>query len=498
MLQKFKISYRNTLLLAILFMSNFVSIAQNNKIVKNISQLSKMHSTVFQLSDGDRPGAWCWFQDQRAIIDNSNPNQPILITGVVTFGDKGSDKRGDIDMYWAKLTTDLKKPLFEKGRLELDNQLQMDDHASPAFMVRPDGKYLVTWSMHGNDKYIRTRISKNPGDPTCWSETVKSDAPRGGITYTNPYFLSEANDGKGQIFNGIRSRGFDSNYLNSNDLGENWNYAGRVLDAEDPWPKNGDGGRAYVKYAGDGKSKVHLFSTDDHPRVNFNKERTAPGPYLNSIYYAYIQNGKLYKGDGSIIDDNLLDDKATPPTKMTLLLKDSTLMGKDAMRRGWVNDIKIAPDNNPFGIIQFRANDNPLDHRYFYVRLKDGKWNVNFLAYAGDNIGEAVEADYTGLASVDAANPDVVFISTSCNPVTGKPLISKTTKKQQNEIYMGKTNDLGKTWTWVALTKNSNCDNLRPIVPTWTKGKSLVLWLKGEYPNFREYYTKVVGQVILH
>ena len=490
--------YKSILGLTVFLFINCLCIAQNNIIVKNLSQLSKSHSQVFQLSDDDRPAAWCWFQDQRAIIDNCDPQQPILLTGAVTYGDKDSDKRGDIDLYWAKISTNIKKPLLKKGRFELDNQLQMDDHAAPAFMVRADGKYLVAWSMHGNDKYIRTRISKYSGDPTSWTETVKSDAPKAGITYTNPYFLSEANNGKGQIFNGIRSRGFDSNYLVSNDLGENWNYAGRVLDADDPWPKDPDGGRAYVKYAGDGKSKVHLFSTDDHPVVNFNKERNASGPYLNSIYYAYIQNGKLYKDDRTIIDDNLLDDKAVPPTQMTMLLKDSTLFGKDAMRRGWVDDIKVAPDNNPFGIIQFRANDNPLDHRYFYVRLKDGKWNVNFLAYAGDYIGETDQPDYTGLASVDAANPDVVFISTSCNPVTGKPLISKVTQKQQNEIFMGKTADLGKTWTWVPLTKDSKCDNLRPIVPTWTKGKSLVLWMKGNYPSYREYYTQIVGQVIEH
>lgn len=471
-------------------------VAQKNQLVKRLSAISKKQSAVFQLSDSDRPGAWCWFQDQRAIIDDSNPQKPALLTGVVTYAEQGSDKRGDIDMYWARLSTDLKKPLSEKGRIELDNQLQMDDHASPAFMIRPDGKYLVTWSMHGNDKYIRTRISKNAGDPTSWTETVKSDAPRAGITYTNPYYLSEANSGKGQIFNGIRSRGFDSNYLISNDWGENWTYAGRVLDAEDPWPNDPDGGRAYVKYAGDGKSKVHLFSTDDHPIVNFNKERTAAGPYLNSIYYAYIQNGKLYNGEGKIIDENLLDDKAVPPTKMTLLLKDSTLKDKDAMRRGWVDDIKIAPDNTPFGIIQFRANDNSSDHRFYYVRQVDGHWEVNFMAYAGSFLGDITQPDYTGLAAVDAANPDVVFISTNCNPVTGKPLISKATKKQQYELFMGKTTDFGKSWKWVALTQNSGCDNIRPVVPTWRNGKSLVLWLKGEYPNFKEYYTQIVGQVI--
>jgi hypothetical protein len=456
----------------------------------------KSNSIIFQISDADRPGAWCWFQDQRAIIDDRNPEKVILLTGVVTYGSKESEQCGDIDLYWAVISDKIKKPIRSKGRIELDDRLQMDDHASPAFMIRPDGKYLVTWSKHGNDKYIRTNISTEPGNPNNWKGKVLSDAPQRGITYTNPYFLSAENNGKGLIFNGIRSLGFDSNFIWSNDLGENWNYGGRVLDANDSWPNNPDGGRAYVKYAGDGKSKVHLFSTDDHPLVNFNKERTAPGPYLNSIYYAYIEKGKLYKDNGIVIDENLLDDKGVPPTQMTLLMKDSTLVGGSAMRRGWVTDIKVADDNNPIGIIQFRANDNPMDHRYFYVRKKDGEWNVNFLAYGGDYIADDKQEDYTGLASVDAANPDVVFISTSCDPVTGKPLISKVTNKQQNEIFVGKTTDLGKTWKWVALTKDSDCDNVRPIVPEWEPGKSMVLWLKGDYKNFTEYDTSVVGQII--
>lgn len=479
------------IILAFVFFTSIISYSQNKDFIRS-------QSHVFQISDSDRPGAWCWFQDQRAIVDDSNPDKIVLITGVVTFGSPKSETRGDIDLYWAMISKNKRNPIKHKGRIELDDRLQMDDHASPAFMIRPDGKYLATWSMHGNDKYIRTSISNKSGDPISWNEKVLSDAPNGGITYTNTYFLSKENNGKGSIFNGIRSRGFDSNFIVSNNLGESWNYGGRVLDATDPWPNDPDGGRAYVKYAGDGKSKVYLFSTDDHPCVNFNKERNAPGPYLNSIYYAYIEEGKLYKDNEIVLDENLNDDKAVPPTEMTIVMKDSTLVEGSAMRRGWITDIKVAPDNNPVGIIQFRANDNPLDHRYFYARKKDGKWNVNFLAYAGDYIADDKQLDYTGLASVDAANPDVVFISTSCDPVSGKPLISKTTHKQQNEIFVGKTNDLGKSWSWVALTKDSDCDNIRPIVPEWTTGKSVVLWLKGNYTNFTEYNTDVVGQIIYY
>ena len=240
-----------------------------------------------------------------------------------------------------------------------------------------------------------------------------------------------------------------------------------------------------------------IFSTDDHPRVNFNEDRTAAGPLLNSIYAGYMENNKLHRSDGTVVNENLLDDAGTPPTELTPLLKDGTIVGDAAMRRGWQLDLKTGPDGQPVGIFQFRADDNPDDHRYFYARYDGKKWNVSFLAYAGDNFGASSELDYTGLASVDPLNPDIVFISTSSDPVTNTPLISSATGERQNEIFMGKTTNGGKSWTWAPVTSNSAADNLRPVVPAWTKGKSVVLWMQGTY-QFYTYDTKILGQVVEH
>ncbi|MBU3666380.1 MAG: hypothetical protein FGM15_10975 [Chthoniobacterales bacterium] len=468
------------------------------KMVGSLSDLSRKHSKVFEVSDPDRPGAWCWFQDPRAIVDDAKPEKPILLTGVVTFGEAGTGQRGDVDLYWVELDSVDRDGGPVRGRVELDDRLQMDDHASPAFMIRPDGRYLVTWSKHGNDPIVRSKISTNPGDPKEWSETFRFEETNGGVTYTNPNFLAEWSGQTNVVFNGIRSRGFDSNFLISGDLGQTWKYAGRVLDALDPWPKDNDGGRAYVKYAGDEKSKIHIFSTDDHPRVNFNEDRTAPGPLLNSIYAGYMENNQLHRYDGTVVDKDLSDDTGTPPTELTPLLKDGTMIEGAAMRRGWQLDLKTDASGQPVGIFQFRADDNPDDHRYFYARYDGKQWNVSFLAYGGDNFGASSELDYTGLASVDPSNPDVVFISTSSDPVTNKPLISSATGQRQNEIYMGKTGDGGKSWTWAPITSNSATDNLRPVVPAWTKGKSVVLWMQGTYPKFYVYDTKILGQVIEH
>lgn len=467
--------------------------------VAPLKTLCKNATELFTLSDNDRPGAWCWFQDERAVIDDRDPENPLLITGAIVYGPEGSESRGDVDLYWMYLGDFLKKGQINRGRFELEDRMEMDDHGAPVFWIRPDGRYLVTWTTHAGDGKMRYRISSRPGDPTAWSDTlIFRDSARGAVCYTNPRFLSGANEGRGLLFNGIRSRGFDSNYLLSDDNGETWRYGGRVLDASDPWPNMGDGGRAYVKYAGDGRSRVYIFSTDDHPQVDFNDERTAPGPNLNSIYAGYIENNGLYRTDGTRVNGNLSDGPSAPPTQLTVLLRDGTVINGDAMRRGWICDINTDAQGLPVGIFQFRANDNKDDHRYFYARFDGMQWLVSMLAYGGGHFGSDGQPDYTGLATVDPSNPDTVFISTSAHPVTGEPLISTVTGKRQHEIYMGKSQDGGKRWTWGAVTKNSASDNIRPIVPQWKDGQSLVLWMQGRYPRFYEYETKIVGKIFMH
>lgn len=103
-------------------------------------------------------GAWCWFEDERAIVD---PLRGKLLIGSVgdSSGLGGSARSGDIDVSWLDLTAG------RFGAFELHNQLQGDDHDSPAFLVRPDGRYLALYAQHGNDRFTRYRISTAPGDP---------------------------------------------------------------------------------------------------------------------------------------------------------------------------------------------------------------------------------------------------------------------------------------------------------------------------------------------
>jgi 2-polyprenyl-3-methyl-5-hydroxy-6-metoxy-1,4-benzoquinol methylase len=107
------------------------------------------------------------------------------------------------------------------------------------------------------------------------------------------------------------------------------------------------------------------------------------------------------------------------------------------------------------------------------------------MAQAGPGLYER-EDDYTGLAAIDPANVNRVFISANVDPRSGAAL-------PHHEIFEGTTADGGAMWTWRPITFNSSVDNLRPIVPHWDDNHTALLWLRGAYTTFTDYDLDVVG-----
>ena len=137
-----------------------------------------------------------------------------------------------------------------------------------------------------------------------------------------------------------------------------------------------------------------------------------------------------------------------------------------------------------------------FDHRFEYARWDGSAWRVHEIAYAGRRL-YAGEDDYTGLAALDPKNPNVVYISTDADPVTGAPLVSRADGQRHRELYRGTTGDFGATWQWEPITANSDADNLRPIVPKWTDPRTALVWMRGTYKNNHgEWTTKVVASIL--
>jgi hypothetical protein len=416
-------------------------------------------------------GAWSWFESERVIFDSER--QKILLSSVANAqGREGQGRAGDIDVVSYDLATGAKQ------RFTLSNNLEEDDHDSAALLKLPDGRYLASYSKHAGDKFVRYRITRRPGDITAWQqEQIYSAA--GPTTYSNLLYLSKPNT----VFNFHRDsgRGFDPNYLRW-DLSRapGFRYGGHLLTG--PEGNSGNSDRPYMRYATNGIDRIHFIATDHHPRNLFS----------NSVYHGYIQAERtgygVYRSDGTRLGD--LSTLATSPYKasdFTTLLAGDTISPASGLRmtRGWTIDIELDRSGNPSAVFTARVEDNDLDHRFFYGRYSQGGWQIHELAKAGGYLYES-EADYTGLAALEPANPNRVFISTNIDPRTDRKL-------SYYEIFVGTTADDGATWLWSPVTYDSSLDNLRPVVPRGNAGSAIVVWMRGRYRSYTNYNSSIVG-----
>lgn len=426
-------------------------------------------------------GAWSWFMDERAIVDQGH-----LIVGSVrangTFKDTEKPGWGNIEISSYDLATQkCTSTVLHKG-------LEQDDHNNPGLLVLQDGRYFAAYSKHGQEPQLYYRISEKPGDATSWgTEKIfitpgeqsdnKTWSYTNNVTYCNPMRLSAENN-RTYLFH--RGYQLDPNYLYSDDDGRTWKYGGRLYHGK-------DGYSPYTKYISNNRDTIHFINTEDHPR-NFD----------NSIYHGYIKQGKIYHSDGKEIAALSKDDTCkVNATDMTCIYKG------DADHVAWLTDIELDAAENPVVLftVQRGSAGQPRsqggeDHRFHYAFWDGKKWIVNEIAYAGLRLYPS-EDDYTGLGAIDPQNPAVIYISSDADLKTGTPLISKADGKRHHEIFRGETKDHGVTWTWSPITENSTEDNLRPIVPRWKDPRTIIVWMRGIYRKNRgDWETKVVSTIL--
>lgn len=413
-------------------------------------------------------GAWCWYQDERVIVDTAHPDGPLMLIGTVSFASKGDPEHGDIDVLWYNLRTG------EQGTYELHDQLEADDHNGASFHIRSDGRYLAMYSKHSSDNLLRWRISMRPHDPTAWDQeqTFKSPAR---VCYTNVFPIQ--NNNQKQLINISRSITSSPTYFVSTDDGSNWTLGGVMFTG--PGGNQAKGQRPYQKYASADGRTLHFITTDGHPRDE-----------NNGIYHGYLRDGKLYNSDGSVNKGRLSNKKNSPhrSNEFTTVLKRGQKFNGVAMHHAWTIDLHVDDAGHPYAAYSARANNNDRDHRFFYGRWTGSKWMVREIAKAGGYLYKR-ENDYTGLVALHPHRPDVLFISTKIDPRDGR-------EHPHYEIFMGRTPDGGDSWAWSPVTWNSKVDNLRPVVPLWDADNTALLWLQGSIDTYRSWDSQVVGHIV--
>jgi hypothetical protein len=409
-------------------------------------------------------GAWCWFQDERAIIHDGK-----LILGAVAAGKRDPQRRGNVEV----LTYDL--DTGHTVRTVLHTQLQQDDHDSPAFIVLADGRILAMYCKHGNENRIYYRITREPGDTTQWqAEQTYCPSQTSRVTYTNLLYLAAENTGKGRLYNFYR--GYDRkskpSWMTSDDEGHTWTSRGLVIDFS-----GSRNHRPYVKYAANGRDTIHFLFTEGHPNE-----------FDNSLYHAYYQGGVMCRSDGTPI--RTLGAGPIHPHEATCVFRG------DPNNVSWSSDIQLDEQGRPVAVYSVQKNaagqplagpENGQDLRYRYARWDGTRWHDHALAFAGTRLYPG-EDDYTGNICLDPDDPKVVYLSSNVDPRNGGANASG-----HYEIYRGKTSDLGRSWTFVAITRDSPVDNIRPIVPYWDADHSALLWLRGTYYRYTDYDLEIVG-----
>jgi len=421
-------------------------------------------------------GAWSWFMDERAIVYDSK-----LIVGSVRSVGKFASTQGDPN--WGNIEVsvcDIAKGTTAKTVLH--PHFEQDDHNGPALLVLPNKRILAMYSKHGQERKIYYRLSE-PGDPLAWGPAHEFVSPGtdgaafkgNNCTYNNLFRMPT-----GRIINFYRGVGYEPNYMVSNDDGQTWQYGGHLL--------RGKGGYSpYMRYAFDGKDAIHFIATEDHPR-NF----------PTSVFHGFLRDGKLHFSDAKVLGP-ISTSVAAPFASWDL----TKVFSGDPDNVSWIEDLKLDDRAQPYIIFSVKKDGRGLsrgkggmDIRYHYGRWDGKAWQTYEMAYAGTRLYPG-EDDYTGLASLDRRNPNVVYISTDADPSTGKPLISSADKRRHYELFRGTTNNSGKTWRWEPITANSTMDNLRPVVPQWDDARTALVWMRGTYRNNRGEWTTAVVATIL-
>ena len=404
-------------------------------------------------------GAWNWLQDQRAVLVGEQ-----LFVASVAMGHRDPTRAGDIDVTGFHLKSG------KIGRFTLHHETAVerrqrwrDDHSCPALFVRPDGRLLALYALHGQEPNFYYRISRVPADVRAWSdEQVFATAPGSRVTFPSLVFLGDENEGRGRVFGffrGLNNRGMPS-LAHSDDSGETWSTNGVFVQLPTKVTP-------YVKYASDGRSTIHFAFTDGH-RLDFN----------NGVYHAYIRAAQLWRSDGQRI--------GSLAKGITSLQEPTQIFRANPESVAMISDLEVDARGNPCVVYSVQMNTRPqrprpvgADHRYRYARWNGTSWRDAEIAFAGTETHDAPDDDCTGLAAIDPQNVNIVYVSTNADPRSGAPLISQADGKRHWEIFKGTTMDDGANWRWTPLTRDSRADNLRPIVPASGAGFSPVVWLRG-------------------
>ncbi|WP_371805274.1 BNR-4 repeat-containing protein [Candidatus Lokiarchaeum ossiferum] len=393
---------------------------------------------IYEFSDD---GAWCWFQDPRA----------IFIRGIFTktyaqwMTRKGKLQCGSFNHETKEIKTFTLKKNWDR-----------DDHNVGSFLILPDNRIMAFYARHDKPGlYSRTTV--NPEDISLWEEEVTVCKQRK-VTYSHPVYLRSEE----LFFVFWRGESWKPTYSTSKD-GKMWN-SPQVLIQDEGRSKRSI--RPYTKIYSNGKRIIHLIFTDGHPR---NESQ-------NSIYYLQYKNGKFRKLNGDVME--VTTNNPIPHSNC-----DKLYDGSLTNVRAWIWDIMTDDKDHPY--VLYTRLPSKTDHRYHFTRWDGHQWLDQELVKAGRWFPQSIiskfelEPHYSGGMVFNQQNPNIIYLSRQI--------------KSNFEIEKWETKNLGHTWISTQLTADSKNMNVRPVFPRgYDQNTDHILWMHGKYRYFKFFYnTKI-------
>ena len=383
-------------------------------------------------------GAWCWFQDPRAVYIKGKQERTYaqwvskegkLIIGAYNHASK------------------------EKEFFTLKRRWGHDDHNVGAFVVLPDHRLMVFFTRHNRDG-VFCRTSSEPENISKWEKEITITNMKR-VTYVHPVYLKKEQ----RLYVFWRGENWKPTFSTSLN-GIEWT-PHQVFVQNKPNPKV----RPYIKVIDDGISSIHFAFTDGHPNEDSD----------NSINYVKYKNDIFVNSKG----DTIGNIRSLP-----LQISDCSVVynGKNSNKPAWIWDIALDEIGDP--IIAYAQFPSDSTHIYHYAYWNGEKWVNNKIAKSGRWFPKAKKGEqetekyYSGGMALNQNKPSIIYIS-----------------KQEKEIFEIEkctTIDKGKTWKFLPITTKSSDNNVRPVYPRGYKGREEhILWMNGAYRHYLDFQTSI-------
>ena len=396
-------------------------------------------------------GAWCWFQDPRAVHYHGTYDRTYV--GYVT-------STGDIDVVSQNAGT------ATLVHTTLHAAFQADDHAAPGLVVLPDGRIAVFYSGHAGP-HMYYRISVRPEDVSAFGpeQSVPTNtAGAVGYTYGNPIYLSAER----RLYLFFRGGDAHPSMTWTTDY-VHWASAVDVVIPDLPPTYT----RPYVKYATNGLDTIALTFTDGHPSE----------PYPTNIYELIYKGGVLRTPNGTAV--SVLDPAAQPAPDPTIPHTggvhtgwlqsgtDGALIYRDPGNApGWPESMALDSGGAP--VVLYATYQNFAHALYRYTRWNGAAWTTPPPVDAGGPMENSAASQYSGGADIVQNNPASVYLSRETTPGS-----------RDWELEHWTATGGGTRFTRDAqLTHNPAAKNVRPVVPWGPPGDIQVLWMSGRYDYY--------------